>query len=292
MGSNAFAACHPAVNLAYFVVVLGGTMALDHPVLLCISLLGALLYAGKLLGGRALSRQLVWLAPVGVVTMAVNPLFNHRGATILAWLPDGNPLTLESFYYGAAAAVMLWAAVLWFLCVNRVLTAEKFVWLFGRFLPALALVLTMTLRFVPRFTRRLGEVTAARKGAGYGGKKRFGGALSALSITVTWALESAIHTSDSMRSRGYGLPGRTAFSLYRWEKRDTALLCAVLYGGLYVLAGSLLGGVRWQYSPVAGGEVYSLYTISIYIVYLGLCLMPVLLERREEAKWNSSSCGA
>ncbi len=40
-----------------------------------------------------------------------------------------------------------------------------------------------------------------------------------LSILVTWALENAIETSDSMRSRGYGLKGRTAFSIYKFTKK-------------------------------------------------------------------------
>ena len=47
--------------------------------------------------------------------------------------------------------------------------------------------------------------------------------LNMLSILVTWALENAIETSDSMRSRGYGLHGRTAFSIYRFTKRDCCL---------------------------------------------------------------------
>ena len=35
--------------------------------------------------------------------------------------------------------------------------------------------------------------------------------LNMLSILVTWALENAIETSDSMRSRGYGLRGGLRF---------------------------------------------------------------------------------
>ena len=40
-----------------------------------------------------------------------NPAFDHEGATLLAYLPSGNPLTLESIAYGVAAAVMHGAAV-------------------------------------------------------------------------------------------------------------------------------------------------------------------------------------
>ncbi len=41
---------------------------------------------------------------------------------------------------------------------------------------------------------------------------------------ITWSLENAIETADSMRSRGYGLPGRSAFSIYRMDSRDKLAL--------------------------------------------------------------------
>ena len=44
--------------------------------------------------------------------------------------------------------------------------------------------------------------------------------MRALSVTVTWALENAVVTADSMKSRGYGLPGRTAFARQRFDGRD------------------------------------------------------------------------
>ena len=81
----------------------------------------------------------------------VNPAFNHEGATILTYLPSGNPLTMESMFYGVAAAVMLASVVLWFSSYNEVMTSDKFVYLFGRIIPALSLVLSMALRFIPKF---------------------------------------------------------------------------------------------------------------------------------------------
>ena len=42
-------------------------------------------------------------------------------------------------------------------------------------------------------------------------------------------LENAIDTSDSMKSRGYGLTGRTAYSNSVFDKRDVTAL--ILFGG-------------------------------------------------------------
>lgn len=65
-----------------------------------------------------------------------------------------------------------------------------------------------------------------------------------MSIVVTWALENALDTADSMKSRGYGLPKRTAFSLFRFTLRDGICLGVLATLGGIVLAGSLTGGAE------------------------------------------------
>ena len=166
MKHHAFLACHPAVNLLYFVLVLTFSMFFLHPLCLAVSLCAALWCAAQLNGGTAVRRTARWLAPSALLATLVNLAFNHQGATILAYLPSGNPLTLESIAYGFAAAAMLAAVVLWFSCWNTVMTSDKLMHLFGRVVPALSLLLSMTLRFVPRFQAKLREVTAARRGMG------------------------------------------------------------------------------------------------------------------------------
>ena len=135
---NAFSTCHPAVNLLYFVLVLAFSMVLMHPVSLVISLSAALACSVSLNGGCAVRRSLWYLLPMMLMTVVINPAFNHRGATILCYLPTGNPLTLESIFYGAAAASMLAAVVVWFTCYTSVMTSDKFIYLFGRVIPALS----------------------------------------------------------------------------------------------------------------------------------------------------------
>lgn len=99
---------------------------------------------------------------MAVLAALVNPAFNHEGATILTYLPSGNPLTLESMLYGVAAAVMLASVVLWFSSYNEVMTSDKFVYLFGRVIPALSLVLSMALRFIPKFKAQMQTVSEAQ----------------------------------------------------------------------------------------------------------------------------------
>ena len=267
------------------------SMFFMHPASLSISLLCAMIYSIYLNGRRAVRFQLFCLLPMMLLAAVVNPAFNHEGATLLMYLPSGNPLTLESILYGLAAAAMLAAVILWFSCYTAVMTSDKFVYLFGRVIPALSLVLSMTLRFVPKFKIQLHTVSEAQRCVGRDVSngsliQRLRNAVTILSIMLTWALENAIETADSMKSRGYGLPGRTAFSIYRFDDRDRAVLGWLAFCGFYILSGWLAGGLHWRYYPTVKSATISPLTISFQLVYLALCLTPVLLNLQEDRFWK------
>ena len=289
---DAFSRYHPLVNFLFFALVLAYSMVLMHPVCLAVSLLGALLYAGQLEGRRALARHLRVALPVLLLAALVNPAFNHAGVTILIYLPSGNPLTLESMFYGVAAAAMLASVVLWFSSYNEVMTSDKFVYLFGRIIPALSLVLSMALRFIPKFKAQMQVVSEAQACIGRDTKngsvfQRVGNAVKIFSIMVTWSLENAIETADSMRARGYGLPGRTAFSIYRFDDRDKAALAWLIFCGAYLLSGWMAGGTYFRYYPTVKAAAWTPMTVSFMCVYLALVLTPVILDRKEDRQWNS-----
>ena len=267
-------------------------MCLMHPVYLAISLTGALTYDIYLKGRKAVRFVVMGLLPMAVLAALVNPAFNHEGATILTYLPSGNPLTMESMFYGVAAAVMLASVVLWFSSYNEVMTSDKFVYLFGRIIPALSLVLSMALRFIPKFKAQMQVVSEAQACIGRDTKngsvfQRVGNAVKIFSIMVTWSLENAIETADSMRARGYGLPGRTAFSIYRFDDRDKNVLAWLSFCGTYLVSGWMAGGTYFRYYPTVKSVVLTPMTVSFMCVYLALVLTPVILDRKEDRQWKS-----
>ena len=260
-----------------------------HPVSLLISLSSALAYAIYLNGRKAVRFSLTALLPMMLLAAIVNPVFNHAGATILTYLPAGNPLTLESIVYGIASALMLASVITWFSCYSAVMTSDKFVYLFGKIIPALSLVLSMTLRFVPKFKAQFLVVSEAQRCVGRDTSngsllQRMKHAVTILSIMVTWSLENAIETADSMKSRGYGLPGRTAFSIYRFDDRDKLALLWLCFCGFYILSGWIAGGLDWRYYPTIKGQLTGVFPISFQLVYLALCLTPVILNASENRR--------
>lgn len=289
---DTFSSYHPLINFLYFGLVLIFSMIFTHPVCLGISLICALAYSIYLNGKKAVRFNLLYMLPLFIIAALFNPAFSHEGGTILTYLPSGNPLTLESITYGIGAAAMIISVITWFSCYNAIMTSDKFVYLFGRVIPAMSLILSMTLRFVPKFKTQLKVVSDAQRCVGRdtsngGIIERMRNGLTILSIMITWVLENAIETADSMKSRGYGLPGRTAFSIYRFDSRDRAAVIYLLLCGAYIIAGACPGGIYWRYYPTMKGAGFGAYSVSVFLCYFAFCIMPVIINVREDKKWRA-----
>lgn len=288
---DAFSQMHPIVNFIFFAFVIGFSMFIMNPACLLISLVCALVNALYLNGKKAVRLSVLYLLPTIIIITIVNPVFNHDGVTMLAYFPWDNPLTLESIIYGIATAVLLSSIVLWFSCFNEVMTSDKFIYLFGRVIPSLSLVLSLALRFVPRFIFQFNVIRNSQKCIGRDisdGKllQRLKNAAKIISIMISWALENAIETADSMKSRGHGLKGRTAFSIYRFSKRDAAVLSIIIISGVILIIMSVLDVAKFRYFPSVKGNVISAPAIIYYALYFSLMIMPLAINVWEGIKWK------
>ena len=289
---DGFQQYHPLVNFLYFALVLGFSMVFNHPVAQIISCLCAIMYAVQIEGKKAVMFSLKFCLPMLLLTAFVNPAFNHAGVTILTYFPNGNPLTLESILYGLSAGCLLVTVLVWFISFNRVITSDKFIYLFGRIIPAMSLVLSMTLRFVPKFKYQMSVVVEAQRSIGRDIStgsiiKRIKTATLIMSIMITWALENAIETADSMKSRGYGLKGRSAFSIYHFDDRDRTAMAWIAFCGVYLICGHMVRGFAFRYFPSIRWAAINTMSVSFYFVYAGLCLTPVIMNASEERKWKA-----
>ena len=275
MGKDNFGTYHPIINFVYFVFVIGCSMFLRHPVFLGISCVSGFIYYIYLKGKKAFKTALWLMIPVFLISALVNPLFNHEGVTLLFYFRTGNPLTLESIVYGLAS----------------IMTSDKFIYLFGKLIPAMSLILSMVLRFVPKFKNQIEKVSDAQKCIGRDvtngntlAKAKHG--MKILSIMTTWALENSVETADSMKSRGYGLRGRTNFSIYRFDTRDKRIFSVMAVAGLIVLGGIVTKKVYFLYFPMMEGNPLNWETLLIYVIYGGMCMLPMVINIVEDIKWH------
>jgi energy-coupling factor transport system permease protein len=293
---DTFSSCHPTINFLFFALVLLFTMCFDHPLARFTSLAGALCYDLYLNGKKAAGFTVKYMVPMMLLTAIINPAFSHEGVTILRYFPNGNPLTLESIFFGASASLMLVAVVLWAACYNAVMTSDKFVYLFGRIIPALSLVLSMTLRFVPKFRAQIHSVSEAQRCVGRDISngtllRRLKNGVTILSIMVTWTLENAIETADSMRGRGYGLPGRTAYSIYRFDERDRMTLLWLAFCGVTIIGAWIAKGFYWRWYPSVKFTPFIPIVIFFHLVYFALCFTPLAMDIYADHRWKQIQKG-
>lgn len=288
---NSFKAYNPIVNFLYFILVLGFSMFSLNPVCIMISFLCAFAYSVMLKGKKAVKTNLLYMLPVMIGTALINPVFNHEGVTILTYFPSGNPLTLESVLYGLFASMLLVCVICHFSCFNEIMTSDKLMYLFGKFIPSLSLVLSMTLRFVPRFLSEIKSIRNAQKciysADNRGILQKIKSGLSVLSAMTSWSLESSVETADSMRARGFGLHKRTAFSVFKITKRDISAIAVILFLGIYTVSAQLAGKMQFRFFPSVKYAPMSAFSISAFICFFALCAFPVIIEIGGTVKWNA-----
>lgn len=288
---DAFFKLHPAVNFIFFAFVLALSMFVMNPVCLALSLVCAFVNAVYLNGLRTIKLCLKFILPMVLLIVQINPVFNHQGVTILTYFPWDNPLTLESIVYGIASAALLSSVVLWFSVFNSVMTSDKIVYLFGKIIPSLSLLLSMSLRFVPKFSAQLKNVRNAQRCIGRdvsdgSAVSRIKNGIRIISIMLSWSMENAIETADSMKSRGFGLKGRTAYSIYKFDRRDLVVLIIIALLGVSVSVSAIMGVIDFTYYPSIKGSLTDVPSLIVFFLYGILMLIPTILNIGEGIKWK------
>lgn len=284
---SAFSKSHPVLNFLFFGSVVAFGMVFFHPVFLGISFVASLAYSVRL-RGRGTLRLFRFLMPTLLVVVFLGAAFNHYGVTTLFVLSNGNRVTLEAIVHSFATGGMVLTVFLWFTCYDAVVTSDKFLHVFGRIFPTGALLVSMTLRFIPLLTRRMRKILEGQKGIGNGNGGKLRNSLHALSILVTWSLENAVDISDSMKSRGYGLRGRTSYTRFLWTVRDRWLSVSVILLDALTIAGYITGQTRAMYNPYISLPAITPFSYVLYAGYAVLCFMPLVLDLTEEYRWNKS----
>lgn len=286
---SSFGRFHPVVLFSYYILVILFAMFTTHPVVLACVLFGGICFFGLLHPVRVLAGNLVYYLFVFFLISLCNPLFVHNGETILFFMND-NPVTLEAICYGVAVAAMITGVMFWCKSYTMILTTDKFLYLFGRILPKLSLVLSMALRFIPLFKQQSQKIGKAQKAMGlYAGESRIDrilGGVRTFDGLLSWSLENSIDTADAMRARGYGLPGRTSFSLFYFHKRDKMLLWVMFVLGLMIGISYFQGNFSFLYYPVMDVISWEAAAILRYGAVLLFMLLPSVIELKEKIQWN------
>lgn len=286
---SGFERFHPAVLFCYYVCVLLFAMFSVHPLILLTVLAGGIFFFGMLMPFPMLAKDLVYYFFLFLLITLVNPLFSHNGVTILFFMND-NPVTLEAFCVGAAVAAMIIGVMFWCKAYQRILTTDKILYLFGKASPKLALVLSMAMRYMPLLKSQMRSIHQTQKTMGMYTQEsmtdRLLGEIRSFDCLLTWSLEHAVDTADAMKARGYGLKGRTSFSLFRFRKEDGILLAGIGVLALGICASFLAGQYDFSYYPVIRQIQTKAWDLICYGLVAAFMLLPGVVEVKEKLRWS------
>ncbi len=287
-----FERCHPAVNLIFFAAVIAGMILFQHPVFLALGFLCACGYSIQRNRVKAAIFALCLIPCALAFALLLQQLPPFRcdgfGAELCGQQHDSgiSGVRFRGWYFRCRC---LYLDELCLFCFST----DKMVYLFGTLSPRLSLFLAILLRMVPRIKKEAKRINMAQKGIGRGvsqGKlwQRIKNAVRIFSILITWAIDSLITASDSMRSRGSSLRGRTAFSIYRFDNRDRLFVIALFTCLTMTLMAVILGMTDMTYDPRLIWKPINPLTILFYAGYTVLCLMPLGLELWTEHQFKKA----
>lgn len=286
-----FSTYHPGVSSLFFGAAILLTMFALHPVYAVIALVTSHLCEVTSRGAGATFASLKYRAILFVTVLVISPLLNPLGDTTL-FTVFSRPITLEALTYAFCAASMLTSVLSWFASAESVVTNDRFLALFSRTAPTIALLVSMVFRQVPQMIARAGEIRAARHGL-YGGSlssvsEKTRESLKVASVLMSWEMEDSLETAASMRARGYSDTKRTAYAPFTFTLRDGKLTAylAVMIAASAALA--FIALAQFHFYPV----MPHLTLWWGYIPFALLLLTPVFVSVRGWLEWTLSAQSA
>lgn len=277
---------NPIVIFTYFIVVTSLTIFCFNPIIILISLLGAIIYFNLISKNLRLQIQYFLLF---ILIALINPIFSHNGSTVLIVIND-SPITLEAIVYGGFTSLMIITILYWFHSFNEIMTSDKLLYLFNKISPKFSLVLSMAFRYIPLFNKQSNKVkqTQTTLGLYKDGNiiSRFIGGLRVFSIMITWALENGITTADSMSARGYGASRRTSYSIFKIRLKDIIVLFSIITLTISVIFNIVNNEITFTFYPTMIFPKLTIYSIIGYIAYIIIVLIPSINEVKERIKWK------
>ena len=275
-----FSKFHPIVSFSFFIGVIVLTLVFSNSVYGALSFLCAFCYFARRKGKSALSFLLKFVIPIVLLAAIFNMLFSHYGNTVILSVKGIN-FTLEALTAGLLTGVMIGAVMVWFFAYNEIITADKFMALFGGFAPNLALLFSMILRFIPLMIKTSNEIKDAHIGLGYE-IKGLKNALSRFSALLSISLEKSIETADTMKARGFGTKKRSFYSAFVFRKSDVLALALTVLFLVYLFIACSADISQITFKPMIEMKSVNLIPVAVFLIF---SLFPLIADLTEDVKW-------
>lgn len=284
---------HPLTAFLYYVGAICLLIVMLHPIYLIIGFSIIMLINLVHDGLTGLKRWKIFLITTFLFMLLLNPLFNERGRYLLLEIGQ-HRITVEALLYGGMNALSIISIIALFVSYNVIMTPNKLLFLFARVLPQFAVLLMLTLRFIPLMRRRVEEISAVQRSKGISvlqgnGKTKLKTGMLYIQVLLTFSLEEAIQTADSMKARGYGQGPRATYEYFKFQKADFFAVSYLLILFAITLTGRYFGYGFLTIYPVMEHLSFSFWDSGILVCYLMYLCFPLFVEVGEMVQWRLSN---
>lgn len=284
---------HPLVTFLFYAGAVSLMILMMHPFFLVISM--AVIVFINILHDRlnGLRRWSFFMIITFLLMLMMNPLFNERGRHLLFEI-NQHRVTEEAVVYGGMNALSIIGIIALFVSYNVIMTPNKLLFLFAKILPQFAVLLMLTLRFIPLMRRRLEEISVVQKSKGlsvsHGSwRSRAKTGMLYVQTLLTFSLEEAIQTADSMKARGYGEGTRSSYQYFKINQADVIAVIYLLSLFSLILIGWFSGfGVLTVYPIMESWHLTRMDTL-VLICYSMFLSFPILVEAGGIFRWRLSN---
>lgn len=274
---------NPITVFVHFFATMLICMFTLNPIVVIITAIGGILLNFAIFGFKEYKRYLFYAALFSVYTV-INPIFSHKGATVLLFIND-IPITLQSLVYGGFSALLIVSVLIWFKVFTDIFSSDKIMYIISRISKKAALIISMAIRFIPLFLRKYKSVRQSLKAVGkYNTDNiidRIKSEISVFDIVLSSVIENGIITADSMSARGYDTNRRSSFYPFYIKRSDVVFIAVTVF--LFFVTVIFLKDTDTAFYPYFSfGNVKN----AGYFTYSVMAFLPFFLELIGSTLWK------
>lgn len=265
-----FSKHHPLVIMMYYAIAFVLILFIGHPVVYGIAAGAMFMTRFFQVGVKQSIYSFLYSCSACGLCLIINPLCNHRGATLLFMLGEMR-ITKEAALYGGHMALLLLASVFLFSCFSHYMTAQNIMTLTGRRFPSFSMLFTMILRIVPKVQSEFRTM-----------RELHGNQPKVIASLLSIHLEESVQRSIAMKQKGYGAYKRSQYYYRSMKMGDWLLLCFMIVMTAFLFWSCCKRDLCIRYFPSI--RIDSI-TVWEYVIILAYMCIPMILRGKEECKW-------
>ncbi|MDK2802200.1 MAG: hypothetical protein KFW09_02355 [Oscillospiraceae bacterium] len=274
---------NPTISYIYFIFIILSIILINHPIYILISFLGAIFTFIKIETKKNIIIKFKKILFIFIFISLVNPIFVHKGLTILFYIKD-KPITLESILYGINNSLMISSLFTWFDILNKIVSSDKIVYIFKKYIPSSVLIFSICLNLIPQLKDKYKQIEEAHLVSC--NKNLFSKikiSLNFVAIIISWQLEKSIETAYAMNSRGYENKKKSIFKKYNFKKIDFIFIFIIFF----LTSFFIIGYKPFSFYPIIFFQYNRILSPISYIFFLILCFLPIFFYKKEIENGNN-----